>query len=292
GRKVDITKLLNGIESQEKRERENITFIQNQTNINEQRNIQQNTQINIYVNFFGDFHNIKNDTSMSEEEREQKLYDKVDEMDEEIKDINHYEKIIKKHHRLSFFEHLNRKSKTYLISAEFLLDELQKIEGIDYSPVILQYNRTIENELKLELFNSFYSYFNNQSLKLEPLLQQDKYANSENKVFVNFLRSKIGGIVSLGFMATVLNNATKLKDSELLMVFYSFLEKKIALDFFYSDVLDKLKIGLKYRNDAAHPGVVYKLTDAEKCQSLTLDILDKLLKSYKRNMKNNVDNDL
>ncbi|MCP5493819.1 MAG: leucine-rich repeat domain-containing protein [Leptospiraceae bacterium] len=289
GKKIDIAKLLNGIESQEKREKENFIFIQNQTNIGEQTNFNQNTQINIY-NFFGDFNNIKNDTGMSEIEREKKLYEKMDEFDEKIKDINHYEKIIKERHRLSFFEHLSRKSQTYLISAEFLLDEIRKIEGLDYSPAILQYNRTIENELKLELFNSFHSYFNNQSAKLEPLLQQDKYTNSENKVFVNFLRSKIGGIVSLGFMVTVLNNATKLQDSELLMVFYSFLEKKIALDFLYSDVLGKLQIALKYRNDAAHPGTLYKHKDAENCQSLTLDILDKLLKSYKRNMKNNIDN--
>ena len=58
---------------------------------------------------------------------------------------------------LDLWELLDLQSQKFLPIAEFIFDELSKLEDADYAPFVVQYCRTLENEILKKLFEAYHS---------------------------------------------------------------------------------------------------------------------------------------
>ena len=172
--------------------------------------------------------------------------------------------------------------------AEYLFSSLQRYNKPDYSPVILELCRAIENEFLLKIFSRYtVSVIRRKGRGLDSFLATDKASG--------FLKNKTGMFVkaitksvrtnkpeyTLGQMNTIMslvNDTSVITDSPLLQDFKSYLEQETVVD----DLLNVQYIRKindlveKYRNPAAHPGFM-NLEKAQKCKDIIPDRLDYLM---------------
>lgn len=68
---------------------------------------------------------------------------------------------------------LDEASQKFLPLAEFIFDELNRLPDADYSPFILQYCRTLENEILKKLFEAYHDYMKAAEVNKEEMLVDD-----------------------------------------------------------------------------------------------------------------------
>lgn len=186
------------------------------------------------------------------------------------------------------WDELDSLTRKFIPLAEFLYSKLQKYEKTDYSPVILELCRAIENEFLLKIFTKYtIDLVDRKGRDIADFLMIDK-ASVE-------LKDKTGQFVkavnkaartrkpeyTLGQMNMILTFAGDVqlvKKSPLLKDFVEYLEKnteaKNLLDAKYIKKVND--IVNKYRNPSAHPEFM-SLEKANECREIMPDRLDYLM---------------
>lgn len=172
--------------------------------------------------------------------------------------------------------------------AEYLFSKLQKYGKPDYSPVILELCRAIENEFLIKIFSKYtQDLINRKGRNLDSFLTVDKSKNS--------LKNKTGAFVkainkavrtrrpeyTLGQMNTIMSimkEPQTVNDSPLLQDFKDFLDSEtVVSDLLNAQYIHKINdLVDKYRNPSAHPGFM-DFDKAEKCKEIMPDRMDYLM---------------
>ncbi len=149
---------------------------------------------------------------------------------------------------------LDDKSSTFLLTGEYLLDNLPK--EFDFSPVSIQFCKAVETELQGSLFDPF---------KTKVLNDRDaiRRANNDNDIFENYIFENKS--MALGQMAWILKNTSKDKNIaglELRKSFKQHIEQELNSNVIFGDrgllkILTMNKVN-KYRNGAAHSSIIPK----------------------------------
>ena len=183
------------------------------------------------------------------------------------------------------WEGLDDLTRKFIPLAEYLYSKLQKFEEPDYSPVIIELCRAIENEFLLKIFSKYTLDLisRHTTSSLNSFLSSDRI-NSRTSQFAKAIAKASKNNkpeFTLGQMNTILSISTDNNTvclNPLLQDFVSYLnnntEAKNLLDTKYIDKIND--IVNKYRNPSAHPGLMTR-QKAEKCKEIMPDRLDYLL---------------
>ena len=184
------------------------------------------------------------------------------------------------------WEGLDDLTRKFIPLAEYLYSKLQKFDKPDYSPVIIELCRAIENEFLLKIFRKYtLDLIRRHSTKssLNNFLSSDRI-NDKTRQFaaaINRAYNNNNPEYTLGQMNMILSIATDRNTvslSPLLQDFVSYLnnntEAKNLLDTKYIDKIND--IVNKYRNPSAHPEYMSR-QKAEKGKEIMPDRLDYLL---------------
>ena len=186
------------------------------------------------------------------------------------------------------WEDLDQLTRRFIPLAEFLYSKLQKYDKPDYSPVILELCRAIENEFLLKIFKRYtMDLVTRKGNSLNFFLATDRSSFE--------LKDKTGQFVkavskasktrkpeyTLGQMNTILSimkDDTIVQKSPLLSDFDTYLqlytEAQMLLD---SNYIRKVnEIVNKYRNPSAHPEFM-SIEKANECREIMPDRLDYLM---------------
>lgn len=173
--------------------------------------------------------------------------------------------------------------------AEYLFSKLQKYNKPDYSPVILELCRALENELLLKIFRKYtFDVIRRKGKNLDSFLSTDKassFLKYKTGVFVKVINKSVRTNkpeYTLGQMNTIMslmNDSNVVNVSPLLQDFKNYLDSKtIANDLLNVQYIRKINdLVVKYRNPSAHPGFM-TLDKAAKCKEMMPDRMDYLMK--------------
>ena len=189
----------------------------------------------------------------------------------------------------SNWDELDALTKKFIPLAEYLYSKLQKYDKPDYSPVILELCRAIENEFLLKIFRKYTLNLvgRRKGSKLDSFLATDR-ASFE-------LKDKTGQFVkavskaaktkkpeyTLGQMNTILSitgDSQIVAKSPLLKDFVDYLKDNTEVNnLLDSKYIKKINdIVNKYRNPSAHPEFM-SLEKANECREIMPDRLDYLM---------------
>ena len=188
----------------------------------------------------------------------------------------------------SNWDELDALTKKFIPLAEYLYSKLQKYDKPDYSPVILELCRAIENEFLLKIFRKYtLDLVGRKGTNLDSFLATDR-ASFE-------LKDKTGQFVkavskaartkkpeyTLGQMNTILSisgDSQIVAKSPLLKDFVDYLKDNTEVnDLLDSKYIKKINdIVNKYRNPSAHPEFM-SLEKANECREIMPDRLDYLM---------------
>lgn len=183
---------------------------------------------------------------------------------------------------LDLWELLDSQSQKYLPIAEFIFDELNKIPDPDYAPFVLEYCRTLENEILKKLFESYHA----EGLKNIDRndLVKDDLENQNTGIFAKMV-GKDDSRYELGKMTRIMSylkeGGRTLESSKLLQHFRAFaiayFDTKIIEAGFLKDIEN---LTSNYRNKAAHPYSI-GIDMARECQELLRKSLNVFLESLR-----------
>lgn len=221
-------------------------------------------------------------------DEDEKLFKLCQKIDDKLNDIyNNEQQTIEGYideikRWLDLWDLLDLQSKKFLPIAEFIFDELSKLQDADYAPFIVQYCRTLENEILKKLFEAYHSIglvgINKDELIEDELENQktSKFAQMVKRNKANYTLGEMNFI-----MALLKHGGNNLNKSPLLQHFrafaISYFDEKIVEAEFLQDV-NKLTNG--FRNKAAHPYSI-SIDLAKECQSLLRKSLNVFLESLK-----------
>lgn len=234
-----------------------------------------------------DFADIKSERR-NLEEKIALMFTKLQKLEDSIsdEDIEDYRKLAKSYY--VNWDSLDVLTKRFIPLAEYLYSKLQKYDKADYSPVILELCRAIENEFLLKIFKKY-------------TLDCIKRRGKELYIFLLIDRSDVKLTSKTGQFVKAINKAAKtgkpeytlgqmnailsmLKEEEivtaspLLQDFKSYLndntEAAMLLDYGYIKKIND--IVNKYRNPSAHPDFM-SIEKADECREVMPDRIDYLM---------------
>lgn len=183
------------------------------------------------------------------------------------------------------WEELDSLTQKLLPISEFLYSKLQKYEKSDYSPVILELCRALENELLSKIFSKYtINLIDRKQSNLDTFLSYDRSDREllkKTNVFVKAV-SKAAKTrkpeYTLGQMRNIialLNDYRTLTSSPLLKDFERYLKTNTDVSRLLSaDYLDDLNASINnYRNPSAHPGVM-SFQKAKECEEFMPEKID------------------
>ncbi len=172
--------------------------------------------------------------------------------------------------------------------AEYLFSKLQKYKKPDYSPVILELCRAIENEFLLKIFSKYtMDVIRRKGTKLDMFLATDRSAyalRDKTSAFVKAInkssktRHPEYTLGQMNMIMSILNEPNTVSESPLLQDFKAYLEiETVAKDLLSIQYIRKINdLVDRYRNPAAHPGSM-GLDQAKKCKEIMPDRIDYLM---------------
>lgn len=190
------------------------------------------------------------------------------------------------------WDSLNKESQQFLITGEILLDVFEDIDGekIDFAPVIVEYAKSLEQELMQRVFFGFRKHLKDSGLiSNEDLYKVDlenlKLSPSERRsfektceIFKGFLANQ--SELTLGNIWYILHNALKnyAERSILLVKFKEYLtDTNLAYCLLSKEFITGLQVFIEeYRNKAAHLSTI-SLERSRKCRAILLTESPKLL---------------
>lgn len=220
-----------------------------------------------------------------DEEKLFKLYQKIDAkvsgiIIKEETIIEEYVEGIKRW--LDLWDLLDAQSKKFLPIAEFIFDKLSSLDNPDFAPFVVQYCRTLENEILRKLFETYHQHGFLDADRNKLVL--DGFDHKNTKKFAEYIRKNTPKYTlgEMNFIMSLLKQGgDTLAGSQLLQHFrtftISYFEEKIVQAEFLTD-LEKLTTD--FRNKAAHPYPI-NVDLAVGCQKLLRKSLIMFLESIK-----------
>ncbi len=198
-------------------------------------------------------------------------------LDEKRETIEEYELLTQRW--LHLWEELHPSSKKFLPLAEFLFDELVNLKEPDFSPFVLQYCRTLENEILIKLFQKYHSE-GLANVNIEELVTYDIENGTKAAKFALYVKRN-NTHYPLGDMHWILNlmkpKGSTYKKSLLLQHFRAFCTTYFQEEITSEDFLNQIQtIQKEYRNKAAHVSTL-DLKSAEECRDLLRKSLNQFL---------------
>ena len=165
---------------------------------------------------------------------------------------------------------LEDKSKTYLCTAYDLYRVYTYIKKqMDFAPVVLEYSRVFENELKVKLFQSFIIDCQKRGMTTLKCDIDDALLDKIARVVKN---SRIECVYTLGNMLNSLKNTIEYKENEIIEVrheMYDYLEGHWDINLFSeTDFFKNATDFNDYRIKAAHPFDIMDKGKVERCKKL------------------------
>lgn len=185
----------------------------------------------------------------------------------------------------SEWDSLDELTRKFIPLAEYLYSQLQKIDGADYAPVIIELCRALENEFLLKVFKKYtIDLIGRKRNKLDSFLAVDrssKFLSDKTNEFVKAISkasNKHKVEYTLGQMnkiLSMLSDNSIIAESPLLRDFDDYLhyntEAKRLLD---PEYMKKISDLVKdYRNPSAHPDLM-NVQKANKCREFMPDRID------------------
>lgn len=186
------------------------------------------------------------------------------------------------------WEDLDPLTRRLIPVAEYLFSKLQKYDKPDYSPVILELCRAIENEFLLKIFRKYtLDLISREGRNLLSFLAMDKANSQLTRKTGEFVRAitKASKTKSpeytLGQMNTImslLTDRTVVQMSPLLQDFSNYLKTNtVVKDLLNIQYIQSINAIVRdYRNPSAHPGFM-TFESAQKCKSIMPDKIDYLM---------------
>lgn len=227
------------------------------------------------------------------EEKISRLNRKLEEQEFEINQIETYINEIK--NWFDYYDLLESKSQKYLPEAEFIFDQISKLNNPDYSPFILQYCRALENELLNKIFRAYVQSLVDRNIDFDMQFAWDlgKKESGKNNDDNTFKLSKHiqkcltkkteEWFFELGSMEVNLRYLTgkTIEKSPLLQDLKVFVLERFEIELLNIEYLDEIKTIIRdFRNMSAHPNLMdlEKATIFHKHMS---ECLISLMKNYK-----------
>lgn len=173
--------------------------------------------------------------------------------------------------------------------AEYLFSKLQKYDKPDFSPVILELCRALENEFLLKIFDKYTrDVLKRKGRELDKFFALDKansFLTNKTGMFIKAIRNASKPMAkpeyTLGQMNTILsltNDPKVVSQSPLLQDFKDYLTTATeANDLLNAQYIKKINdLVEKYRNPSAHPGFM-TLDKAQKCKDIMPERIDYLM---------------
>jgi len=192
--------------------------------------------------------------------------------------INDIEKWLKDWNKLEY------DSIKFLTSAEQLIKLIEQRKLEDYSPTIIQFCRTLENEILKKIFAIYNEDFNKRIKNKKDFIKQD-LINKTTENFAKKLNKDELNRCTLGEMNFILNllksDGDTYKNSNLLKDFKEFIFKYFEANILEQKYLDQIdKITKNYRNKAAHPSLL-DFNIAVECKNKVKECLINFILNYK-----------
>ena len=219
---------------------------------------------------------------------------KLENLLKDQKQIDFYIKGIKRW--FDFYDILEVKSQKYLPEAEYIFDQISKLENPDYSPFILQYCRALENELLKKIFRAYIQSLIDQNIDIETEFAWDfgrkesgKYNSDNTFKLANHLKKCLSKpeeewFFELGNMECNLRylTGTTVEKSPLLQDLKSFVLNRFKQEFLNIEYLNEIDTIIKdYRNQSAHPNLI-DTKKAIKFHKKMKECLISLMENYKQ----------
>ncbi len=237
-----------------------------------------------------DFLSIKNESRKTAEVLI-RLSIKLDKLEDSISEDEFDEFYALAEYNYNCWEDLDQLTKKFIPLSEFLYSKLQKYKNPDYSPVIIELCRALENEFLIKIFAKFTNYILKKypGQKVFVFLRKDlenPYIANRVKVFADAIkkasRSKSGKVVftlgQMNIIVSLMKEPNLVAQSQLLKEFDVFLDKETAkerlLKKSYTEQISE--IVKDYRNPSAHSEYM-TLDKATKCKEFMPDRMDYLI---------------
>ncbi|QIZ08508.1 hypothetical protein HFZ78_18830 [Priestia megaterium] len=195
------------------------------------------------------------------------------------------------------WEKLHYLSKRLLPSADMLFENIGQLENTDPSPYILQYCRSLENELRIKVFVAYLQDLKRREVDVQDQFSWDLEVNENNRPFSRNrssydFASKVNGLLGkdekdwhfeLGNMSILLKNITgrTVERSPILQDFKEFILCYFDDHFVDAELFEKIKnVSREYRNRAAHPNVI-TFEEAIEGKEIIKELILRVLKDYK-----------
>ena len=230
-------------------------------------------------------------SSRDDAEKFARMYSKLDLWMEEAagqkRTMEEYTRVVRTW--LDHWDRLEPLTQIFLPSAEHLYDELERIGADDFSPFVVQYCRSLENEILLKLFSAYHDDLRGRiadilafvawDLAEETPKKQRKSARFAESVKKDDRRYTLGDMNWV--MQLIKPGGSTLAASALLQDFRAFVLRYFEAQIAEKEFLDRVKeINNELRNKAAHPSLVPKEM-AEKCIALVRMSLCELINAYR-----------
>lgn len=226
------------------------------------------------------------ETPRSEEEKLLRIYSRLNDIVDWVADqrrtMEEYAKIVQ--HWLEKWDILHRASQQFLCSAEFLFDEIARVEGGDYSPFIIQYCRALENEILIKLFDAYHTDFHGRTEDPERFLVDDLSDESRKTFRFAKMLKRDDRAYTLGEMSRIMQlikpEGRTLRRSVVLQDFRAFALQRFQAQIVNEEYVERIQIICDdYRNRSAHPNIL----DAQvacRCQVVVRRALNEFLAGY------------
>lgn len=172
--------------------------------------------------------------------------------------------------KIKFWDCLDTYSQKYLAMANYLLDVLSMHSNADYSPAVLEYGRTLENELVVKIYDDFIA----NRLSCEDDLPEDNLYKDLRAAAINF--TKYGNFqIPAQAMINYLSYMSDDIDSDYRDAMIDYCDgRKIEYGKLSSNkFVSRAAQIIKKRNDAAHWGHTLPSHVARACQDDSHDAL-------------------
>jgi hypothetical protein len=192
--------------------------------------------------------------------------------------ISDYEIIYKG--KLTFWDQLDDMTKIFICTAEFLYSSLQHVEKVDFSPVIIEFCRSLENELFLKIFKRYIlNFLEKYGEKTQDVLVDDISNEKTRTLAYQIIAAQAGQEITLtlGQMQFFLSKLLKqdINNSFVLEKLFTFIKDNFLINILINPqtVWGLKEIVEKYRNKAAHPDIL-PTEHVKKCKDSVIKYIE------------------
>lgn len=224
-------------------------------------------------------------THETEEEKLKEIYEATRKQISSLKnqykkDINIYEGIVK--NQIENWDKLDSLSKEILPQAEYLFLELAGIENADYSPVILQYCKSLENEISKKLFIEF-TFFVGKKYEIIDVFLKEDFENDKTKKFAKYIKGYKDKnsedikytLGDMNFILGFTSGKNTIEQSPLLREFKEFIVIRDKDKHVISkEYLRRVSSIVDIRNKCAHPNKLTEIDAVDYKKEIPKDIND------------------